>query len=89
MRLSGITLVSVSLLSSQSVDPVAFERQPLKVTVCELSMEPQRYVGQMVEVRAWMIASSDPTLNEAERRETACPAFMDIGLEFPSPVNRK
>ena len=68
------------------------EAVPLKVTVCDLYKEPQKYAGKMVEVRATIVGHREPTLEEpAFLRQERCSAsgYLIIALELPQSVRPK
>jgi hypothetical protein len=61
---------------------------PLKVTMCNLYVDPQKYAGKMIEVRATTrnldLRLERPTFEPQEPCATS--GYMTIGLEFPQDV---
>jgi hypothetical protein len=65
---------------------------PLKVTMCDLYKNPQKYAGQMIEVRSTIVGYRDPTLERpAFSPQEPCSAsgYMIIALELPQDVKPK
>jgi hypothetical protein len=65
---------------------------PLKVTMCDLYTDPQKYAGKMIEVRATIVGHHDPTLEQpAFTPQDPCgaSAYMTTGLEIPQNVKPK
>lgn len=64
---------------------------PVKVTICDLYTDPQKYAGKMIEVRA-TIGNRDlrierPTFTPQD--SCAASGYMSIGLELPQNVRPK
>ncbi len=67
----------------------------MKVSLCDLYMNPQQYVGKMVasarwlvEVRATIVGYRDPTVElPSFSRQEPCFAYLNIALEFPQNVS--
>lgn len=80
-------LLSGSFARAQSQNGGA----PLKVTMCDLYNDPQKYAGKMIEVRA-TIGNRDlrierPTFTPQD--PCAASGYMAIGLELPQNVRPK
>jgi hypothetical protein len=83
-----LLMICTPFSAAQSGDEVV----PLKVTVCDLYREPQKYAGKMIELRATIVGHGEPTLEEpAFSPQEGCSAagYMIIALEFPQNVRPK
>jgi len=81
-------VLSGSLARAQSQS----EGVPLKVTICDLYSDPQRYAGKMIEIRATIAGYRDPKLEQpafAPQKPCAASGYMTIGLELPQNVRPK
>jgi hypothetical protein len=81
-------VLSGSLARAQSQS----EGAPLKVTICDLYNDPQKYAGKMIEVRATIAGYRDPKLEQpafAPQAPCAASGYMTIGLELPQNVRPK
>jgi hypothetical protein len=68
------------------------EGAPLKVTICDLYNDPQKYAGKMIEVRATIAGYRDPKLEQpafAPQEPCGASGYMSIGLELPQNVRPK
>jgi hypothetical protein len=80
-------LLSGSFARAQSQNGGA----PLKVTMCDLYTDPQKYAGKMIEVRA-TIGNRDLRIERptfAPQDPCAASGYMAIGLELPQNVRPK
>src|SRR5213592_3761280 len=60
----------------------------MKVSLCDLYMNAQQYVGKMVEVRATIVGYRDPTVEMPSfSRQEPCSAYLNIALELPQNVS--
>ncbi len=82
-----LILLSASFARAQSQNGDA----PVKVTMCDLYTDPQKYAGKMIEVRATIrnrdLRIEQPTF--APQPSCAAPGYMTIGLELPQNVSPK
>jgi len=84
--------VAVLLSSSFSRAQARNEGAPLKVTMCDLYNDPQKYAGKMIEVRATIAGYRDPKLEQpafAPQEPCAASGYMTIGLELPQNAKPK
>jgi hypothetical protein len=85
----GALCVAVLLSGSLAVAQSQNEGAPLKVTMCDLYRDPQKYAGKMIEVRATIAGYRDPKLEQpafAPQEPCAASGYMTIGLELPQNV---
>jgi len=79
----------VVLLSSLARAQSQSAGAPLKVTICDLYNEPQKYKGKMIEVRATITGYRNPKLEQpafAPQEPCGASGYMTIGLELPQNV---
>jgi hypothetical protein len=79
----------VAVLFSSSLARAGSQVAPLKVTLCDLYIDPQKYAGKMVEIQATITGYRQSELGEpvfAPQAHCSSPGYMIIGLEFPRNV---
>jgi hypothetical protein len=85
----GLICVAVLLSSSPTRAGSQHGSTSLKVTICDLYADPQKYAGQMIEVRATIITYREPELEQPmlePQERCAAPGYMTIGLKFPGNI---
>jgi len=64
----------------------AGKEPPLKVTLCDLYKEPQRFSGKMVQVRGSITGHKEPELQDFSG-QASCSGYFTILLVLPADVN--
>jgi hypothetical protein len=84
----AVVLLSSTLTGAEPQN----ESTLLKVTMCDLYRDPQKYAGKMIEVRATITGHRDPKLERpafAPQEPCEGSGYMIIGLELPQNVKPK